>query len=267
MRLHADPCRGSMFSAARGEVGQVKVMHFRIKLRLLAKTRRSPGEKIHVMYRWFVLNTSQMLKLMMAELRAQAIAGVFTTFAFRANMMGATKFVRGGPILARRRAKAALYRVGVRVRSAESPFQDFPRMRNWSVKNVRNWLGKNGFLKAKDPVVTQDGFTSSKGGSEIWIRQGRVGQGKIEAVRVDARGHKLPAKFRDMSYPQRLKDVKVAAGEPRHMHKELIESSDLAAYKNGGIQRDGKYWAPPSFDDGGQVATGDHARAHIWLTP
>jgi len=156
------------------------MMHFRIKLRLLAKTRRSPGDKVYVMYRWFVLNTSQMLKLMMAELRAQAIAGVFTTFAFRENMMGATKFVRSGPILARRRAKAALYRVGVRVRSTEPPFQDFPRMRNWSVKNVRNWLGKNGFLKVEDPVVTQDGFTAPRGAA-------RSGSGKAESGKERSR--------------------------------------------------------------------------------
>jgi hypothetical protein len=51
------------------------------------------------------------------------------------------------------------------------------------------------------------------------------------------------------------------------MHKELIDPSQENAYLSGGIRdANGKYVAPPQFDDAGNPTT-SHAEAHIWLTP
>lgn len=150
-------------------------------------------------------------------------------------------------------------------------FAHFPRMSGWPIKRVRQWLAQNGFEVVKGPRLDALGKTDSFGGSEIWFRRHKYPDGSpgpTEAVRIDARGHQVnPSIPREQYYPHARTNVPVAAGEPRHMHKELIDRADEAAYMAGGIRKNGRYWQPPSYNDAGVCSTGKHAETHIWLVP
>jgi hypothetical protein len=132
---------------------------------------------------------------------------------------------------------------------------------------VLAWLREHGSHEVQAPTVTELGRTNL---SQIWFRRHLQADGThlIEAVRIDARGHKVAGRIpREASQTYRLATVKVASGEPRHLHKELIDSTMEVQYKGGGIKKKGKRWTPPSFDDFNQIATGDHQATHIWLVP
>jgi hypothetical protein len=147
------------------------------------------------------------------------------------------------------------------------PFADFPRFEGKSIKNVLTWLRENGFHEVQAPSVTVLGKTKQ---SQIWFRRHPRpgGADLIEAVRIDARGHNVPAHIpREAMQPHRLTTIEVASGEPRHMHKELIDSTMESAYTGGGIKKNGKHWTPPSFNDHNHLSTGDHRATHIWLIP
>lgn len=249
--------------------GRFELSSFEAKLKLW----KGPIDYITV-YRYYqefrsrTNPTAAMLK-MMGEGLKYALIGVAT----HVGMIGMRGRVGAAGSVKAKRARATLRRAfkmkeGAGEGRAQRPFGDFPRMKHWPIKKVRNWLQKNGFKVVKAPKVTEFGKTDPHGGSEIWFREGRLPGGKVEAVRVDARGHKVGShipKEQIQSYAR--KDVKVAAGDPRHMHKEVISAGEKQPYCAGGIQKNGKYWQPPSYDDTGKLSTGDHAATHVWLTP
>jgi hypothetical protein len=146
------------------------------------------------------------------------------------------------------------------------PFADAPSFANRPIGDVLAWLRRSGFQEVQSPAVSAIGTTKQ---SQIWVRRHLQPDGTqlIEANRIDARGHSVSSKIvREGTEAHRFATVKVASGEPRHMHKELIDSTMEVAYKNGGIKKNGKYWTPPSFDDMNQVAAG-HQVTHIRLIP
>lgn len=160
----------------------------------------------------------------------------------------------------------AFLRVGEIAPNIFKPFMDFPRFEGKSIKEIMNWLRAHGFQEVQRPTVTAIGKTKQ---SQIWFRRHAVKDGPdlIEAVRIDSRGHAVPANIqRQGEIPHRFAIEKVASGEPRHIHKELIDSTLESQYRGGGIKKNGKHWTPPSFTDSNSVATG-HADSHIWIVP
>jgi hypothetical protein len=164
------------------------------------------------------------------------------------------------------RAVNAFLHAGSAATKSFKPFADVPSFAGRPIGDVLAWLRRSGFEEVQSPAVSSLGKTRQ---SQIWFRRHPQPDGTqlIEAIRIDARGHSVSSRIaREGTETHRFATVNVASGEPRHMHKELIDSAIEAAYKNGGIKRNGKHWTPPSFDDMNQVAAG-HQAAHIRLVP